>query len=577
MATGTAVAQDYQHQYQRAQQELQARGYVQFHPLLAATVGGFKPALMLGHALYWTRHWLTQHPERDNWFWKTATEWRDAVGLSQREQESARANLREANVWSEHVAGAPARLFYRVELGQLTARLQAHVTQQPSLTASEPGTSGDWRLVQALLGRPIYYYRPLADIAGSAAAGLVLSGLLADCRSALRDGSLDARGFFATAVEDSRLALGIGAKVQRNAREALRRAGLLQEAWTQEQRPRMLARLNLTALSALLTAQSGVKLPKRYKAKAKAPISPAMELVPVQGSLLAPLGAGAIDLPDRALVVGQDGNVTQVMRLLASRPLARSRARAPAPQGDSNDRGATRHDVQPQDQAQQQLTDVKGCPFVETEPSRVALFANQGLPFSRTSIQRGITKRTPTARAREEQPDDPRRSRRSRGEEPSKTPEPAKNSAAPEAALKPNPHDLVLPKALAPALHHHALTVVAAAPSELQQALLDELAGHLQMRNKTIANPVGWLHALVSKAVDGSLVLTLADGVAQARAARAAHESRLAQAVQTSASPSQPDAPADEAPVKSEAVIKHQRKLKALADEMRLKSSVVNT
>ncbi|MGR6800582.1 hypothetical protein, partial [Aeromonas veronii] len=60
------------------QSALSERHYIQFHPVLAELLGGFKPALMLGHALYWTRNWMmTQASGRDGWFWKTAAEWRD--------------------------------------------------------------------------------------------------------------------------------------------------------------------------------------------------------------------------------------------------------------------------------------------------------------------------------------------------------------------------------------------------------------------------------------------------------------------------------------------------------------------
>src|SRR5207245_8741408 len=147
------------------------RGYIQFHPVLAGLVGGFKPALMLGHALYWTRHWLQRHPEREGWFWKTATEWRDATALTPREQESARHELRATGMWHERRAGAPARLHFRVDLPCLSERLAALPSQAPS-------PASRWDRLTTQLGLPVLYFRPLADLAGGPAAGLVLSHLI---------------------------------------------------------------------------------------------------------------------------------------------------------------------------------------------------------------------------------------------------------------------------------------------------------------------------------------------------------------------------------------------------------------
>ena len=81
-------------EHARARAALMEHGFVQFYPLLASLVGSNpKAALMLGHALYWTRTYLVKKPERDGWFYKTASEWREATGLTQREQESARDEL----------------------------------------------------------------------------------------------------------------------------------------------------------------------------------------------------------------------------------------------------------------------------------------------------------------------------------------------------------------------------------------------------------------------------------------------------------------------------------------------------
>ena len=70
----------------------------------------------------------------------------------------------------------------------------------------------------------------------------------------------------------------------------------------------------------------------------------------------------------------------------------------------------------------------------------------------------------------------------------------------------------------------------AQASPELRQAFLDELAGHLLIPNKTIHNPVGWLHSLIRRHKDGFVALALAPQVAEQRARRQRHQERLANA-----------------------------------------------
>ncbi len=51
------------------------------------------------------------------------------------------------------------------------------------------------------------------------------------------------------------------------------------------------------------------------------------------------------------------------------------------------------------------------------------------------------------------------------------------------------------------------------APGPLQQSILDELDGALQS-GKSIRNIAGWLNSVVEKANDGTLILGLADDIA---------------------------------------------------------------
>jgi hypothetical protein len=78
---------------------------------------------------------------------------------------------------------------------------------------------------------------------------------------------------------------------------------------------------------------------------------------------------------------------------------------------------------------------------------------------------------------------------------------------------------LVFPDALDKRHHASALKVISRAPGPLQQSILDELDGALQS-GKTIRNIAGWLNSVVEKANDGTLILGLADDIAEIRKGR---------------------------------------------------------
>ena len=65
---------------------------------------------------------------------------------------------------------------------------------------------------------------------------------------------------------------------------------------------------------------------------------------------------------------------------------------------------------------------------------------------------------------------------------------------------------------------------VEAANTGRHQGLIDELAG--AMANRPIASPAGWLRGLMKRELAGGVLLELAQGVAQARAARSAAAAR---------------------------------------------------
>ncbi|MHB8253534.1 MAG: hypothetical protein ACYDEV_07505 [Acidiferrobacter sp.] len=98
---------------------------IAFHRALVPVVGGVLPALMLSQAIYWTKR--TSDP--DGWFWKTQAEWEKETGMGRREQETARARLRETLFWKEKLRDIPARMFFFIDMDLLMADLMGGCKQ----------------------------------------------------------------------------------------------------------------------------------------------------------------------------------------------------------------------------------------------------------------------------------------------------------------------------------------------------------------------------------------------------------------------------------------------------------------
>lgn len=235
--------------------QLNSRGFVQFHTVIAEKLDNFKAAIFLGHALYWARYQAIHHPYRDGWFFMTAREWERATGLSVREQTAVRAQLVEQKLLMEALADHPAKLHFKVNLPVLTQWLGMDHRKSPS-----------WDVISQLSTRCVSFYKPLADVSGSVATGLYLSYLL-DCQrrllnsSVLQDGTQS--GYFAVRLDDVRIALCLGPKTQRNARDKLKRAGFVSEGRSNATSSELHIRLNMQAIHACLVAQDGAPLPQR--------------------------------------------------------------------------------------------------------------------------------------------------------------------------------------------------------------------------------------------------------------------------------------------------------------------------
>jgi hypothetical protein len=84
---------------------------IAFHRCFVTLTGSITAALMLSQALYWQQR--TKHD--GGWWFKKQEEWTDETGLSRREQENARQNLRKLKLLYEERRGVPAQLWYRLD------------------------------------------------------------------------------------------------------------------------------------------------------------------------------------------------------------------------------------------------------------------------------------------------------------------------------------------------------------------------------------------------------------------------------------------------------------------------------
>jgi len=107
-------------------QELLGGGPIAYYRVFAAVGGGVTSGVLLSQLYYW--HDKTRDP--DGWIFKTQDQWQQETGLTRREQETARRNLRERGLIDEKLAGIPARLHYRLNVDRLVALLAEHRRQR---------------------------------------------------------------------------------------------------------------------------------------------------------------------------------------------------------------------------------------------------------------------------------------------------------------------------------------------------------------------------------------------------------------------------------------------------------------
>ena len=88
---------------------------IAFHKIFAQISGGITSGLFLSQLFYW--HDKGSDP--DGWIYKNYREWEEETTMTRRELDTARKRLKAIGVIQEKKAGAPAKLFYRIDFDRL--------------------------------------------------------------------------------------------------------------------------------------------------------------------------------------------------------------------------------------------------------------------------------------------------------------------------------------------------------------------------------------------------------------------------------------------------------------------------
>lgn len=89
---------------------------ISYHKCLAEICGSVTAGVMLSQMIYWT----PRTTDNDRWFYKSMDEWQEETALTRTEQESARKKLKSLGILEEKKEGVPCKLFFRINLKQLT-------------------------------------------------------------------------------------------------------------------------------------------------------------------------------------------------------------------------------------------------------------------------------------------------------------------------------------------------------------------------------------------------------------------------------------------------------------------------
>jgi hypothetical protein len=140
---------------------------VAYHPILAHVLGSAIAAILLSQFLYW----LPRSRDHEGWFYKDRDEIQAETGLTRDNQETARRVLREASILEERYAGMPKRLYFRIDITELTKSLSGYV-QRSGTPSESPVFSGKSQLGAFHPTRRVHSTQQGGGVAPDMSAGL---------------------------------------------------------------------------------------------------------------------------------------------------------------------------------------------------------------------------------------------------------------------------------------------------------------------------------------------------------------------------------------------------------------------
>lgn len=99
---------------------------IAYHRVFRAITGNTVAAIMLSQALYWQRIVDKGKGGKEGWWYKSAAEWEEELGLGRSEQETARKVLTASGFLATERRGVPARMWYRLDLDVLEKKLEEY-------------------------------------------------------------------------------------------------------------------------------------------------------------------------------------------------------------------------------------------------------------------------------------------------------------------------------------------------------------------------------------------------------------------------------------------------------------------
>lgn len=490
-------------------EHLNARGFVPFHPALAQSLG-HKAALFLGLCLYWTRHGARNNPHRQGWIYLSSHDVTDATTLTRREQETVRELLVTTSLLEQQLTGRPAKMHYRLNLRLLANRLEI-------IDAATATVETAW----AWFEKSVSFYRPLGDLAGSAAGGLYLSFVLRQQRKALLAGH-PAEVMRIEPLEVERT-LCLSPKVQRAVRERLKRLGVV----TLPAGSTSMVRLNIQAILACVRGQDVAPLPSGRASDSTGDPIQAGEGPRISERQAVQRSLALIAEPGLPVQVAQVARATAaasrtvLLRTLMfkDRPIQPSVAEFQQLQPASKSLGggiflsAANGPLPLRTRAESAIQGGQlGAQNANLVAPASAQSAKLEVPKTPTYIQTGSTNTTTTTpRAKSIEEDTEQGRRRPTG-------------FVESIQASTGQVELIFPGSLSETVFAGLRDALRLAPPGQRQQLLDELQGQLLIPTKTIHNPVGWMLGLIRRCAGGNAVLALAEQVARDREQRRARQ-----------------------------------------------------